>query len=112
MRAGPLVFLALSLWVLRVGGLLVPLAINGSLSSFHQGPMSSHAQRTWTMTWLAFGIAAGWVIGMQRQVLLISRHNPLRVLLFGTTLTTPASIGGMVVVAQMILEYGVCMEIT
>ena len=107
----------LTLLAVAVG--LVSVAINGVLSHFRRGE-STHAQRVWTMTWLAIGIAygaaepnsdlinnfvapyfkvgAGWFV---------SDLGHLLMLLYGGA---PA-IGGFVVVGQMLMSYGHCIQI-
>ena len=76
---------------------LIPIAVNGALSHF-KSRQSSHAQRVWTMTWLAFGIYMA-PPG--------ARNMDLGV---GLAFSTPA-IGGFVVVSQMIMQYGSCVKL-
>ena len=78
---------------------LSPIAINGGLSHFNAGH-STIAQRVWTMTWLAFG----WYIGIGFDLTLSYE------LWVSAIYSTPA-IGGFVVVAQMLMSYGRCVEI-
>lgn len=77
---------------------LSPIAINGGLSHFNAGH-STIAQRVWTMTWLAFGVYYG--LGVD----LIPLYG-----LKSASVSAPA-IGGFVVVAQMLMNYGRCVEI-
>ena len=78
---------------------LSPIAINGGLSHFSSGH-STHAQRVWTMSWLAFG----WCIGLFFEL------DVSYELLTSAFFSAPA-IGGFVVVAQMLTSYGRCVEI-
>ena len=78
---------------------LSPIAINGGLSHFNAGH-STIAQRVWTMTWLAFG----WFMGQSYD------ENLSYKLLFSAIYSAPA-IGGFVVVAQMLMSYGRCVDI-
>ena len=77
---------------------LSPIAINGGLSHFNAGH-STTAQRVWTMTWLAFG----WYVGRVD-------FRRLDEFILCTIFSAPA-IGGFVVVAQMLMGYGRCVEI-
>ncbi|PMD28625.1 hypothetical protein NA56DRAFT_683959 [Hyaloscypha hepaticicola] len=120
-RVAPLLSLFLSLLV----GLLktciagaVPLAIIGGLSGFRTGSSSTYHQRVWTMTWLGFGIfAGGGGFKMERvenrQFFNIRRRRfaeDFRIVM-ATFLYAAPAIGGFVVVGQMILESGVCIEV-
>ena len=117
---------------------LTSLAINGALSRFKVGN-STRAQRVWTMTWLAFGIYAGsGILNVARKLGEIMkkfgkvpperevrpRKPPQRGLagLLGMTnqlvnffivvvVYGAISIGGLVVVCQMLLHYGNCTRI-
>ena len=126
---------------------LISLAINGVLTRFKAGN-STHAQRVWTMTWLAFGILGGALshttkdvkdpvdvrqrsvsriagpLGVdagQRSVSRIAgplgvEVRPVKVsqsywfftfvIVYGAV-----AIGGLVVVCQMLLHYGNCIQI-
>ncbi|KAM0302176.1 hypothetical protein ACHAO8_011611 [Botrytis cinerea] len=93
--------------VLLINGLVV-FAVIGGLSHFNPG-LSTNSQRGWTMTWCVLGIIAG---GMPLEILLggddirvIEKFVPLLVSVF---LYGIPSIGGFVVVAQMIQAYGTC----
>ena len=76
----------------------VSLAIDGVLTRFKAGN-STHAQRIWTMAWLAFGIFGGSGIS------LFVRYK-MFVFFYGAV-----AIGGLVVVCQMLLQYGTCIQI-
>ena len=71
---------------------MIPLAVNGALSHFkpHQ---STRAQRVWTMAWLAFGIVS---------------NNANNVHVLAILFYSVPSMGGLVVVSQMIMQYGSC----
>ena len=105
-------FFALS--VLTTAGITV--GIIGGLSHFRRGS-SSHAERVWTMTWLAFGIAMGLLMeasveGLESRLILNFRR---KVLMRGTlgylVLLSAPAIGGLIVVGQMINAYGVCVVV-
>ena len=79
------------------------IAINVALSHFEPG-RSSHAQRVWTMTWLGFGI----LLGPMTLILRPRTSQKLAALiLYGAP-----TIGGFVVVGQMLNEYGSCTRIS
>ena len=81
----------------------IPIAINGVLSHFRAG-QSTLAQRVWTMTWLAIGLAFGLLLGPIADDAMMVGSLPL------VAYFAPA-IGGFVVVAQMLMSYGRCIEI-
>lgn len=85
----------------------VPIAIVGGLSHFAPA-QSALYQRVWTMMWLVFGFAVGATVSM------FTTHRTMKIgsmaateVLFSVFYAAPA-IGGYVVVAQMINEFGVC----
>ena len=82
---------------------LLPLAINGALSRFDPGH-SNLMQRIWTMTWLAFGIAQGFVGQWTAS------SNAVGALLKAMVLSAPC-IGGMTVVGLMLKAYGHCVQL-
>ena len=87
-----------------VAGLIIglsPIAIVGVVSHFNAGH-STIAQRVWTMTWLAFGWYIGLAVHSDRNM-----GEDVFVIMF---YASPA-IGGFVVVAQMLMSYGRCIEI-
>ena len=89
---------------------LVPVAINGILSRFKAG-MSTHAQRIWTMTWLAFGVYVGAFIDLGsigRQY----EDERRRALLANPFSFCAPAIGGFVVVGQMLMDYGRCIQLS
>ena len=79
----------------------IPVVIIGALSHFQPG-QSTHAQRVWTMMWLAFGIGMGPFLGDEYP----DGGHVFRMFLY----LTP-SIGGFVVVGQMLMEYGYCIQL-
>lgn len=98
----------------------VDLGIIGGLSKFKSNA-STISERIWTMTWLAFGVMIGWMTAYDverwesRRVLNMgeTEHNRnvwLRTLedVFFFCFFGVGAIGGFVVVAKMILSYGVC----
>jgi hypothetical protein len=97
------------------GGVLIgslPLAIVGAMSHFQRGG-SSTAQRAWTMAWLAVGILVGPSTYFQPTFAFLFGRNPtvgvglkMAMVLYGVS-----SIGGMVVVADMMTSYGKCVRI-
>ena len=101
--------------ILWLAGPLLPVAVVGALSSFHKGASSTHAQRVWTMTWLAFGILIGMyadnaVDTDEWDVYLPRSFKGWGLVVVALTYGAPA-VGGFVVVAQMLLEYGICFKI-
>lgn len=74
---------------------LSSIAIIGALSHFKPN-QSTRAQRVWTMMWLALGTASDNV-GTGRVLILLPYSVP--------------SIGGFVVVSQMIMHYGNCVKL-
>ncbi|KAF2012659.1 hypothetical protein BU24DRAFT_425294 [Aaosphaeria arxii CBS 175.79] len=86
-------------------GISVPLIVVGALSEFSAGD-STYAQRVWLMLWLALGALINIVYIMQdEKKLKVTGTVPiiLTILIYGTP-----SIGGFVVVGQMMLQDGVC----
>lgn len=92
-------------WVSMIVG-SIPIAINGSLSHFSRGH-STIAQRAWTMTWLAFGVYFGVILNLVSSMMVDEAPWALNSFLI---YFVPA-IGGFVVVAQMLMSYGSCIEI-
>ena len=103
----------------------VSLAIIGGLTRFERG-QSTHAQRVWTMTWLAVGGYVGaldlwdalifdkWderVVVWVKQVIFEPRAFPPWHSFLVFLLAAPA-IGGFVVVGQVLRDFGVCTRIS
>ncbi|MCJ1373297.1 hypothetical protein MMC20_004525 [Loxospora ochrophaea] len=84
----------------------IAIAIVGGLSHFKAG-YSTTAQRVWTMTWLATGIMGGQWTMLNGLGASVSLSKDLRWACF---YFAPA-IGGFVVVAQMLKDYGNCVQI-
>ena len=85
----------------------ITIAVIGVLSHFKTG-QSTHAQRSWIMTWIAFGV----IIGAQLSV--NPRSQVRKFWLYYGLWTFPClapSIGGFVVVGQMLMQYGNCIEL-
>jgi hypothetical protein len=91
---------------------LCSIAFVGGFSRFQAGE-STHAQRVWTMSWLAFGILLGPLPSLFPTFLEVGTTNSfsafiqkLALLAYGV----PA-LGGFVVVSQMIWSYGNCEQL-
>ena len=86
---------------------LIPIIVVGALTEFEAGSNSTPVQRGFTMAWLAVGI----LVGILMPDFARTRHR-LNSATLDTILTialySPASIGGMVVVGQMVRDYGIC----
>jgi hypothetical protein len=103
--------------VLGLSFSLIPLAIVGGISGFQQGN-SSQIERGFTMSWLVIGIAIGVMVGpddpTERVAVLLnamrfaSLYKTIIVFIaIAITYGVPAT-GGMVMVAKMIHDFGVC----
>lgn len=79
----------------------ISIAINGALSKFKPGH-STLAQRVWTMTWLAFGI----MFGPGALLSETRKFNETGLLFY-----CAPSIGGFIVIGQMLMEYGYCIRL-
>lgn len=91
---------------------LIPVAINGILSRFRAGK-STHAQRVWTMTWLAFGVFVGSTVELESRDRMNGDGDPPTWGSFGVLLLyCGPAIGGFVVVGQMLMNYGHCIAIS
>jgi hypothetical protein len=111
-----------------INGLII-IAVIGGLTHFRKA-QSTHAQRSWLMIWYVFGFVIGYVflpfhclgprhvltvlqsgiIGEASTIETRKSNSPiltlpiaLAMLLYGIP-----SIGGFVVVAQMLWNYGIC----
>lgn len=116
---------------------LIPLAIIGAMSRFRAGDSTS-VERGFTMAWLVVGIVYGPVVlsttpdpgdpneeatksktkkahRSVKQYLLddsaCESSVPDLALIMFTLIFSPPAIGGMVVVARMISQYGICSQI-
>ncbi|KAJ9196311.1 hypothetical protein DTO164E3_6367 [Paecilomyces variotii] len=99
----------------------LPLAVIGGMSHFKAGPSSTVAQRAWTMSWLAVGSVVGGLnashtLAKKMQFVKDARVHghfwsklaeTIGFILILLALGAPA-IGGFVVVAQMLRDYGSC----
>ncbi|KAI3320667.1 hypothetical protein HD806DRAFT_505814 [Xylariaceae sp. AK1471] len=99
----------------------IPLAITGFLSGF-QTQSSTSLQRGFTMSWLVLGIVIGTGLPIIYDDLsyMIMRagsfgfgpHLGIDMRFFACLIYGIAAIGGMIVVGQMIRDYGVCTLLT
>lgn len=92
-------------WVIGVIALIMPYVIIGALTGFHVGS-STNAQRGWTMGWLIsgqfFGICLGYVYMYSHK----TGEILFEILIFA--FLGIASIGGFIVVGQMLSTSGSC----
>jgi len=104
-----------------LGGIALDLLIVGLMTRFTKG-QSTHAQRVWIVIWLVFGAFYGFYIhdvqtgqtngpkkGRWRSNPLMNNKDFFRSVNF--CFYGAPTIGGFVVVAQMIKQYGVCSKI-
>ncbi|KAL3473062.1 hypothetical protein BJX99DRAFT_261745 [Aspergillus californicus] len=102
---------------------LPPLAIVGALSRFSAGS-SSILERGFTMAWLATGTVGGWIgyFGIEgifgksiKDEDFTSKENYMTSwAAFGIVVVVPLAapaVGGFVVVAKMLREYGICLHL-
>ena len=94
----------------------IPYAVIGGLTHFHAGH-ATKAQKVWTMGWLAFGTGIGAAIPIGLSVSDTGTSNDHRNDRFISKLSMIAAysafaIGGLVVVGQMLVEYGSCNSLT
>lgn len=95
---------------------LVSVAINGVLSHFKPGE-STHAQRIWTMTWLAFGIIYGTIDPNLELIMTSAAIDDTLFVYFIinrlvlSLILSVSAVGGFVVVGQMLVSYGHCIQI-
>jgi hypothetical protein len=102
---GPILFGGLSLMVV------------GILSHFKKGTKSTSLERGFTMSWLAVGMACGYVSQHMSSFLTKKDDGPFKrfgkgigaALMFGVFLVP--SLGGFVMVGKMVLEYGSCSRV-
>lgn len=110
------------------------LAIVGGISHFQLGQIATNAQRTWTMMWLSTGTLWGALVNpfpgrvdfgklysqaaKEIQNIKSTKKVPARRLLTGVvtfvwlSLICSPAIGGFVVVGQMYVAYGSCVQIS
>jgi hypothetical protein len=92
---------------------LLPLAITGGLSRFRSGS-STLLQRIWTMLWLVWGIWVPFILNLYEFFSKNHLYSYYHVLVEYFTLLvcfTPA-IGGVIVVGQMLHQYGSCVSLS
>ena len=80
---------------------IIPVIIIQCISHFRKGH-STKAQRVWTMTWLAFGTILGPSF--------LHKGDIVETGVLGDLLIGAPAVGGFVVVAQMLNEYGRCIR--
>jgi hypothetical protein len=89
----------------------MPIIITAGISGFNPGGSALY-RRVWTMMWLVFGISLGQAVYLMENILVV--RNPYGQywvkLLYGALYCAP-SIGGFVVLGQIIASYGVCSKI-
>lgn len=103
---------AVCLYIMSFLVAAVPIAIVGGISRFEPAASTAY-QRVWIMMWLVFGMVLGPVLYSMDNTSLMGFDDPKKRwfrLAYAITYCAP-SIGGFVVVGQMIAEYGVCSEI-
>ncbi|KAK7187270.1 hypothetical protein DPSP01_011319 [Paraphaeosphaeria sporulosa] len=94
---------------------LTPLAVYGGMSHFQAGSIPLEDSSTWrayTVQWLILGVICGiwWVVDQENKDARLNRawqFGPLMRACVYIVSASPA-IGGFVVVAQMLVRYGVC----
>lgn len=105
-----------SIGFLGMGVLAAPYIIIDSLTNFEEG-RSTLSQRSWIMCWIVIGqVGAGFssVVMMStpvRRILKDNRHKIFFIFLAMMFVLSTSSIGGFVVVAQMMLGDTVCTTI-
>jgi predicted benzoate:H+ symporter BenE len=91
----------------------IPLLIVALISKMDPGS-SSFAQRSWLMTWVVFGAVFGPIIEWRRGELMSYGQSTwsaqLSTISLAAFYAAPA-IGGFVVVGQMIMDYGTCIQL-
>ena len=95
---------------------LIPLLLNGLMSHFKSGevpPAESNVWRSYTMQWLAFGVAQGlwFVFDQERQDGIEGTYGwwwgpKIRIVWY--MLSANPALGGFVAVGQMLERYGAC----
>ena len=101
----------LVLFYLTIAVGLTPVAINGILTRFRAGK-STHAQRVWTMTWLAFGVVISPIVELEPISGLYDEGTIAWTSFSYLFLYCGPAIGGFVVVGQMLRNYGHCIQIS
>jgi hypothetical protein len=103
--------------LLRSAFTAISIAVIGGLTSFKEGH-STHAQRSWLLTWLIFrGLFSGGVtvINGSNFVEAVDSEKHRGRFKYGRVLYLAAygapAVGGFVVVAQMLKEYGSCAQL-
>lgn len=94
---------------------LTPLAVYGGMSRFQAGSIPLEESSTWrayTVQWLILGVICGiwWVVDQENKDARLNRAWQFGPLVRSCVYIVSASpaVGGFVVVAQMLVKYGVC----
>lgn len=95
-------------YVLVAIGILFPYIIIAALTNFNSGS-STNIERLWTMSWLVVGQVAGIFVAFAMKGV-HGCAGRTTFLIPGAVLAAPA-IGGLVTVANMIKEFGQCVQI-
>lgn len=94
--------------VAGLAALITPWIVIAALTRFQNGS-STKAQRGWTISWLVLGQFCGFALVMVvSQQLPEEKYWEVFMVVAGALTYSIASIGGMVVVVQMILAFGSC----
>lgn len=100
-------------WILPILSVLVSsisVVVNWSFSRFERRN-SSYAQQVWVLAWLINGILVGLAIGLLPPPAWYSSDRKRITVLACQMACATGAIGGMVVVVQMLFEYGVCWQL-
>jgi predicted benzoate:H+ symporter BenE len=93
---------------------LLPVLVVVLISGLKPGN-STYAQRSWLMTWMVFGGLFGPIIEWRRDELMSYGSSTgaaqLSTVGIGAFFAVPA-IGGFVVVGQMLVDYGACLQLS
>lgn len=90
----------------------IPIAVIGGMTRFRPGH-STHAQRSWIMSWIVFGAYLGWWQGYVSSTSHVAGLGLFQLIYLGLicALYSAPALGGMIVVGQEISSYGVCKRI-
>lgn len=97
-------------WILPIVAVLlssISVFVNWYFSLFKRGN-STFAQRVWTMAWLIIGICIGLTMSLLPPLAWHSSDGIRKFFLASQMVCGVGAIGGLVVVVQMLNEYGVC----
>lgn len=96
----------------------VEIAVIGGLSGFRKGG-STRAQQIWTMSWFTVGCLLGFLIHNPRLIVFRGQPDTMRqqtdeirsTKFVWILMSSVPSVGGFVMVAQMMKEYGSCYNV-